>query len=174
MQTSILMDNPIVGIKLSMSYHVVSWTPWGVPGPLQLVCNISRHLPQMRLVSAITTCFRDTPVPVLAPTSPNKLEYLLAVSKNLAHPLHPVYDDGKGGDWKWWECRFVSLNSHISAYARCLARSRKWSSPCKLYCKLPIPRGYSSTRLRPSCTTTTRNYLLPHCVGARRCDTSVC
>ena len=25
------------------------------------------------------------------------LEYLLAVSKNLAHPLHPVYDDGKGG-----------------------------------------------------------------------------
>ena len=23
--------------------------------------------------------------------------------KNLAHPLHPVYDDGKGGGWKWWE-----------------------------------------------------------------------
>ena len=30
------------------------------------------------------------------------LEYLLAVSKNLAHPLHPVYDDGKGGGWNWW------------------------------------------------------------------------
>ena len=43
------------------------------------------------------------PVPVFAPTSPNNLEYLLIVSKNLAHPLHPVYDDGKGGGWKWWE-----------------------------------------------------------------------
>ena len=26
------------------------------------------------------------------------------MSKTLAHPLHPVYDDGKGGGWKWWEC----------------------------------------------------------------------
>ena len=43
------------------------------------------------------------PVPVFAPTSPNDLEYLLAVSKNLAHPLHPVYDNDKGGGWKWWE-----------------------------------------------------------------------
>ena len=43
------------------------------------------------------------PVPVFAPTSPNNLEYLHAVSKNLAHPLHPVHDDGKGGGWKWWE-----------------------------------------------------------------------
>ena len=43
------------------------------------------------------------PVPVFAPPSPNNLEYLLTVSKNLAHPLHPVYDDGKGGGWKWWE-----------------------------------------------------------------------
>ena len=43
------------------------------------------------------------PVPVFAPTSPNNLEYLLAVSKNLAHPLHPVYDDGKDGGCKWWE-----------------------------------------------------------------------
>ena len=42
------------------------------------------------------------PVPVPPPPlSPNNLEYLLAVSKNLAHPLHPVY--GKGGGWKWWE-----------------------------------------------------------------------
>ena len=32
------------------------------------------------------------------------------MSKNLAHPLHPVYDDGK------------VLNSHISAYATCFAR----------------------------------------------------
>ena len=37
------------------------------------------------------------PVPVFAPTSPNNLEYLLAVCKNLAHPLHSVSDDGKGG-----------------------------------------------------------------------------
>ena len=42
-------------------------------------------------------------VPIFAPISPNNLEYLLAVSKNLAHPSHPVYDHGKGGGWKWWE-----------------------------------------------------------------------
>ena len=42
------------------------------------------------------------PVPVFAPTSRSNLEYLLTVSKDLAHPLHPVYDDGKGGGWKWW------------------------------------------------------------------------
>ena len=60
-------------------------------------------------------------VPVFVPTSANNLEYLLAVSENLAHPLHPVYDDGKGGGWKWWEWHFVLLNSHISAYTRCLA-----------------------------------------------------
>ena len=47
--------------------------------------------------------YHSPPMPVFAPTSPNNLEYLLAVSKNLAHPLHPVYDDGKGGGWKWWE-----------------------------------------------------------------------
>ena len=39
----------------------------------------------------------------LPPPSPNNLEYLLAVSKNLARPLHPVYDNGKGAGWKWWE-----------------------------------------------------------------------
>ena len=44
------------------------------------------------------------------------------MSKNPAHPLHPVHDDGTGGDWKWWECHFVLLNSHILAYTRCLAR----------------------------------------------------
>ena len=44
------------------------------------------------------------------------------MSKNLAHPLHPVYDDGKGGGWKWWEWHFVFLSSHISAYATCFAR----------------------------------------------------
>ena len=61
-------------------------------------------------------------VPIFAPTTPNNLEYLLTVSKNLAQPLHPIYDDGKGGDWKWWECHFVLLKPHISVYARCLAR----------------------------------------------------
>ena len=44
------------------------------------------------------------------------------MSKNLAHPLHSVHDDGKGGGWKWWEEHFVLLNSHISAYATCFAR----------------------------------------------------
>ena len=53
---------------------------------------------------------------------PTNLEYLLAVSKNLAHPLHPVYDDSKGGGWKWWEWHFVLVNSHILAYATCFAR----------------------------------------------------
>ena len=47
--------------------------------------------------------YHSPPVPVFAPTSPNNLEYLLAVSKNLAHPLDLVSDDGKGGGWKWWE-----------------------------------------------------------------------
>ena len=37
------------------------------------------------------------------PPSPNNLENLLAASKILAHPLHPVYDDAKGGGWEWWE-----------------------------------------------------------------------
>ena len=37
------------------------------------------------------------------PPPPDNLEYLLAVCENLAHPFHPVYDDGKGGGWKWWE-----------------------------------------------------------------------
>ena len=42
------------------------------------------------------------------PPSPNNLlrrtsSPCLPVGKNLAHPLHPVYDDGKGGGWKWWE-----------------------------------------------------------------------
>ena len=66
---------------------------------------------------------RQAPHPclILSP-SPTNLEYLLAMSKNVAHPLHPVYDDGKGGGWKWWECHFVLLNSHISAYATCFAR----------------------------------------------------
>ena len=36
----------------------------------------------------------------LPPPSPNNLEYLWAVSKNLSHPLHPVYDNGKGGGSK--------------------------------------------------------------------------
>ena len=36
-------------------------------------------------------------VPVCAPTPPNNLEYLLTMSKILAHPLHPIYNDGKGG-----------------------------------------------------------------------------
>ena len=37
------------------------------------------------------------------PPSPKNLEYLLAMSKNLARLLHPVYNDGKDGGWKWWE-----------------------------------------------------------------------
>ena len=47
--------------------------------------------------------YHSPPVPVFAPPSPNNLENLLAVCKNLALPLHPVYDDGNGGGWKWWE-----------------------------------------------------------------------
>ena len=83
---------------------------------LQTVCNIV-SAPGVHRASFF---FYHPPlVPVFAPIS-NNLEYLLAVCKNLAHPLHLVYDDGKGGGWKWWVGRFVLLNSHISAYTRCL------------------------------------------------------
>ena len=54
----------------------------------------------------------------LHPPSPNNLEYLLAVSKNLAHPLHPVYEDGKGGGWKWWEWQ-ISIAGATSDMYRC-------------------------------------------------------
>ena len=36
------------------------------------------------------------------------LEYLLAASKHLAHPLHPIYDNGKGGGVQWWVKRCPS------------------------------------------------------------------
>ena len=36
------------------------------------------------------------------------LEYLLPVSKNLAHLLHLVYDNGKGGGVQWWVKRCKS------------------------------------------------------------------
>ena len=57
------------------------------------------------------------PLPGFASVSPNNLECLLAMSKNLAHPLHPVYDDG------WWlevvgVTFCVLLNSHISALSK--------------------------------------------------------
>ena len=56
-------------------------------------------------------------VPVFAPTSPNNLEYLLAVAKNWAHPLHVVHDDGKGGCWKWWESTFCVVEfSYFGLY----------------------------------------------------------
>ena len=45
------------------------------------------------------------------------------MSKNLTHPLHTVYDDGKGGGWKWWRSHFVLLNSNVLAYATCFARN---------------------------------------------------
>ena len=40
-------------------------------------------------------------------TEDDILQHLLAVSKNLAHLLRPVYDDGKGGGIQWWvkRCR---------------------------------------------------------------------
>ena len=71
----------IFGIALGVSEHVPRHFPCKIPGDLDIRSKaMERHV-----------------------TSPNNLEYLLAVSKNLAHPLHPVYDDGKGGGWKWWE-----------------------------------------------------------------------
>ena len=48
--------------------------------------------------------FLPFPTPAcFCPPSPNNLDNPVAVSKNLARPLHPLYDDGKGGGWKWWE-----------------------------------------------------------------------
>ena len=64
----------------------------------------NKQMNQGRALARRASFFDHSPlVPVFAPTSPNNLEYLLAVSQNLAHPLHPVYDDGKAGGWKWWE-----------------------------------------------------------------------
>ena len=44
------------------------------------------------------------------------MEYLLAVSKNLAHPLHPVYDDGKGGGVQWWvkQCKSTCVRTQVA------------------------------------------------------------
>ena len=95
--------------------------------------QVPQHVPVCRgpspwgSISALGACWasffdHSPPVPVFASPSPINLEYLLAVSKNLAHQLHPFNDDGKGGGWKWWEWHFVLLNSHFSAYATCLAR----------------------------------------------------
>ena len=43
------------------------------------------------------------PVPVFAPPPPLTKQSGVPspMSKNLAHLLHPVYDDGKGGGWKY-------------------------------------------------------------------------
>ena len=42
------------------------------------------------------------PIPVFAPPHETIGRTFSPGPKNLAHPLHPVYDDGKGGGWKWW------------------------------------------------------------------------
>ena len=44
------------------------------------------------------------------------MEYLLAVSKNSAHPLHPVYNDGNNGGVQWWEkrCNSTSVRSQVA------------------------------------------------------------
>ena len=40
------------------------------------------------------------------------LEYLLTVPKNLALPLHPVYNDGNTVGVQWWEKRCDSTSVH--------------------------------------------------------------
>ena len=69
------------------------------------ISGLFRNLVSWRALGMRWVSFFDhtPPVPVFAPTPENNLEYLLALYKNLAHPLHPVYDNGKGGGWKWWE-----------------------------------------------------------------------
>ena len=61
--------------------------------------RLTRHWGSVSAPGARRASFLNhyPPVLVFAPTSPNNLEYLLAVSKNLAHPLQPVHDNGKGG-----------------------------------------------------------------------------
>ena len=44
------------------------------------------------------------------------MEYLLAVSVNLANPLHLVYDNGNNGGVQWWEkcCDSTSVCTHVA------------------------------------------------------------
>ena len=73
--------------------------PWN---PLEFG-SATQELPRGGVSAPGIFFYHSPPMPVFAPTSPNILEYVLAVSKNLAHSLHPVHDNGKGGGWKWWE-----------------------------------------------------------------------
>ena len=134
-------------ITTRTTYHVQAWQSHADNGTNgasdRSVTSLEAHTmpPELPVPSAITFLLdyrgsisvlgtrrayffhHSPPVPAPPPPpSPNNLEYLLAVSKNLAHPWHPVYADGKGGGWKWWACHFVLLNAHISAYATCFAR----------------------------------------------------
>ena len=72
--------------------------------PLREVPQVDRTRPQTFSANLLFP-FWTVPHPCLflSPTSPNNLEYLLTVSQNWAHPLHPIYDNGTGGGWKWWE-----------------------------------------------------------------------
>ena len=84
------------GFQGSSNRHTVADAFWR----LRTGQGGSVSAPDARLASFFD---HSSPLPVFAPTSPNNLEYLLTMSKNLAHPLHPVYDNDKGGGWKWWE-----------------------------------------------------------------------
>ena len=65
--------------------------------------------------------YMDRPLSIweygLAPfrTEDEILEYLLAVSENLAHPLHLVYNDGSNGGVQWWEKRCNTTSVHTQA-----------------------------------------------------------
>ena len=87
---------PCPRFGLVNAWHVVSCA-WMCP---------SAYLKLRGSISAPGIFFLPFPTRAwFCPPSPNNLEYLLAVPKNLVHPLHAVYDDGKGGGWSdIWCC----------------------------------------------------------------------
>ena len=76
-------------VPLTVSPHVplqVSFVGFVHTLPVRWVCGLGGAV----LARRASFFDHSPPVPVFAPISPNNLEYLLAVSKNLAHHLHPV------------------------------------------------------------------------------------
>ena len=91
---------------------------WGTGSDLEVLLRVYGRVLARRARAGHLFLTIPHPCLPLHPPSPNNLEYLLAVSKNLAHPLHPVYEDGKGGGWKWWEWQ-ISIAGATSDMYRC-------------------------------------------------------
>ena len=65
------------------------------------------------------------------------------MSKNLAHPLHPVYDDGKGGGWQGWWLEVVGVTFSVvefSYFGLCKVPCREGLRSSAAYLEV-FPRG---------------------------------